>query len=445
MTIRLRYSADANYIHRCCETQQGAHHSRIKKVKGVRRGAFLAEAWLVAYLRGSPVEDEQPLRRALTVIDAFSGCGGFALGVRDGLQAAGFQTDILAAIDVDPAALSIYQSNLKPRFALLGNANSLVDFQIKGGGPTAAFQYQPEILEPKLAEIARNVDAFIAGPPCQGHSNLNNITRRSDPRNLLYVTAASLGIALRPSIIVIENVPQVVRAYRGVVETAKALLRSSGYVPSELTIDASMHSCAQTRRRHFLFAHKLGCGAKQGLVLESVSRSIRVNKFPVSSVIGDLLKVTPGDFMDEPSILSDENIDRIRYLFENDLYELPDKNRPLCHRNGHTYPSVYGRMKWDEPAQTVTSGFLSPGRGRFIHPRLARTLTLHEGARIQSFPDSFRFAVQDKPTISRTDISRMIADAVPPSLGAVLGIAMAAVTSELAECDARAVSTTRRT
>jgi rhamnogalacturonan acetylesterase len=113
---------------------------------------------------------------------------------------------------------------------------------------------------------------------------------------------------------------------------------------------------------------------------------------------------------------------RIKYLFDQNLHDLPDEVRRLCHQNGHTYPSVYGRMKWDKPAQTITYGFLSPGRGRFIHPIRPRTLTLNEGARIQGFPDGFKF----HEAASRTTASRMIADAVPPPLGRVVGLAAAA-------------------
>jgi DNA (cytosine-5)-methyltransferase 1 len=236
-----------------------------------------------------------------------------------------------------------------------------------------------------------------------------------------------LGVALQASVIIIENVPQVVRSSMGVVDTAKWLLRTSGYLVTESTIDAGTHLCAQSRKRHFLFAHKGTTGVAGESILTVISKETRAPKIAVSAVIGDLLKIEASGYMDEPSVLSDENTERIRYLFKKDLYELPNKIRPVCHRNGHTYPSVYGRMRWDEPAQTITSGFLSPGRGRFIHPRLPRALTLHEGARIQGFPDGFVFGVAHESLVSRGLVSQMIADAVPPSLGAVLGLAAAAV------------------
>lgn len=120
--------------------------------------------------------------------------------------------------------------------------------------------------------------------------------------------------------------------------------------------------------------------------------------------------------MDTVPALSEDNLVRINHLFDNGLYELPDEVRPDCHKNGHTYPSVYGRLRWDRPSQTITTGFLTPGRGRYIHPIRRRVITPHEAARIQSFPDSFRFVVGDTDP-SRNALTKWIGQAVPPLLG----------------------------
>jgi DNA (cytosine-5)-methyltransferase 1 len=140
--------------------------------------------------------------------------------------------------------------------------------------------------------------------------------------------------------------------------------------------------------------------------------------------IGDLRSITPCHDFDRPSNLSTDNVRRVRYLIENDLWDLPDSERPVCHQDGtHTYPSVYGRIHPDEPAQTLTTGFLSPGRGRFTHPSLARGLTLHEGARLQGFPDDFQFNGRRMEAVKRNALSKLIGDAVPPQLGYVTGLA----------------------
>ena len=97
---------------------------------------------------------------------------------------------------------------------------------------------------------------------------------------------------------------------------------------------------------------------------------------------------------------------RVHHLFDNDLHDLPDEFGPPSRQGEETnsYTAVYGRMHWDRPAGTITTGFLTPGRGRYIHPTQRRGLTPHEGARIQGFPDTYNF--QQKITQRQELISR---------------------------------------
>ena len=120
--------------------------------------------------------------------------------------------------------------------------------------------------------------------------------------------------------------------------------------------------------------------------------------------------------MDEQPMLSPDNQERIEWLFDNDLWDLPDEKRPDCHKGGHTYPSVYGRMYWDKPAQTITTGFMTIGRGRYIHPSQRRVLTPREAARLQGFPDNFVF-LPNGAVPSKSSLSKWIGDAVPTQLG----------------------------
>ncbi|MEN8220818.1 MAG: DNA cytosine methyltransferase [Pseudomonadota bacterium] len=99
------------------------------------------------------------------------------------------------------------------------------------------------------------------------------------------------------------------------------------------------------------------------------------------------------------------------------MYNLPDLVRPSCHKNkNHSYKSCYGRLYWDKPAQTITSGFGSMGQGRYIHPLRKRVITPHEAARIQGFPDFFDFSMVNL----RGDLHGMIANAVPPKITAMI-------------------------
>lgn len=140
-------------------------------------------------------------------VDAFCGCGGLTLGAAQAAIAVGRRLESVAAIDVDEGGLEVHRANFGTKHLLAGNASSLVDFHIRESGKQSRFAYEPEIIEPNLAVEVGKIDLFLAGPPCQGHSNLNNRTRREDPRNLLYLTAVALAVGLRAKTIAIENRP----------------------------------------------------------------------------------------------------------------------------------------------------------------------------------------------------------------------------------------------
>ena len=74
-------------------------------------------------------------------------------------------------------------------------------------------------------------------------------------------------------------------------------------------------------------------------------------------------------------------------------------------------------MWWEKPAPTLTTGFLTAGRGRFIHPKLPRTLSPREAARIQGFPDWFDFSVTDGDPPTKRELATWIGNAVPSVLG----------------------------
>jgi DNA (cytosine-5)-methyltransferase 1 len=78
---------------------------------------------------------------------------------------------------------------------------------------------------------------------------------------------------------------------------------------------------------------------------------------------------------------------------------------------------MYGRLDWKAPAQTITSGYGSMGQGRYVHPDAERTLTPHEAARIQFFPDWFDFGDRD-----RTAWATLIGNAVPMKLSYVIAL-----------------------
>ena len=382
-----------------------------------------AEAWWQSFLRGGTVYVDSSVGKPKKIrsVDAFCGSGGLTLGAVQAAIATGHVLESVAAIDVDDDGLAIHKANFGTKHILHSNASSLVDWHVSGEGERSRFAYDPEILDPALIGEIGNIDLFLAGPPCQGHSNLNNKTRRDDPRNLLYVTAVALGIGLRAKSIVIENVPEVVNDKSDVVNIAKALLKEAGYAWIDSgVLAADQLGGSQTRKRYFLVASRVHKPVAE-LSIKEVAKGLKHGARPLSWAIGDLLSNLSDEpktsIMDTTPMLSADNLTRIRHLFDNNLHDLPNEVRPDCHKDGHTYPSVYGRLWWDKPSQTITTGFLTPGRGRYIHPLRPRVITPHEAARIQSFPDTFSFVVDPANPPSRTGIQKWIGDAVPPLLG----------------------------
>ena len=128
----------------------------------------------------------------------------------------------------------------------------------------------------------------------------------------------------------------------------------------------------------------------------------------------------------------DDEYTRVRlsgeYLHDEEVFDLPVELHNPKHRKGTSYRAVYGRMHGDRPAGTITTGFLTPGRGRYVHPTRRRTLNPREAARLQGFPDTYRFEV-DGERPSSAQLTKWIGDAVPMPLG--YAAAMSALAEDL--------------
>lgn len=388
--------------------------------------AYLQDTWDQLFLRADRREDLAYDSRPLGIVDLFAGCGGFSLGVSLAAEAVRLNAIPCVAVDTDKVALSVYRRNLGPKSTLDSSVADLVDYRVGVRGKRIDFSYVPEITSEALATWKGRVTAVIGGPPCQGHSNFNNRSRRDDPRNSLYLTLPAAAVALEAPLVVIENVPDVVRDKTDVVGRAVGVLESEGYKVDHRVVSALDLGLPQTRRRHILIASRalqpdLACG------LRALSR----NQRSVEWAIGDLRRSeNPDDPFNLSAELSIENKARIDHLFDEGIYNLPDHVRPDCHKEGHSYPSVYGRLAWGQPAGTVTTGFLSPGRGRFIHPAERRGITPHEAARFQGFPDWFKFTTDEGRNLKNKEYSKLIGEAVPPVIGYLAGLCAFATLSE---------------
>ena len=307
-------------------------------------------------------------------IDLFSSVGGLSLGAVEAITSLGMRPLPLLAADTDRRALQVYKANYRPRTTRTESVRRMVDFRVNGSGEGARFAYAPTITDSTVASFEGLVDLVLAGPPCQGHSSLNNHSRHEDPKNLLYLAVPAFAVALGAKHIVIENVPNIVADRHGVVETTISLLRSSGFIVRSGVLAADKLGWPQTRKRFFLVASRDSQPRNLKYLAELNARG---DPLPVKSVLHDLesVELDEADIMRSVPRLSSENQRRIEWLFDNRAYDLPNEARPDCHKLGTTYTATYGRMHEDAPAPTITGGFLSPGRGRFIHPTARRVLT----------------------------------------------------------------------
>ncbi|MEU3065268.1 DNA cytosine methyltransferase [Streptomyces subrutilus] len=344
-------------------------------------------------------------------MDLFAGCGGLTLGIAQAAHRHDVSLDVRLAVDFEAAPTKVFKTNFPKANVQEGAVESYFD-----GDLGASLTPQ----EAETLSIAGEVGILIGGPPCQGHSNLNNHTRRDDPKNRLYLRMARAAEVLRPRVVVIENVLAVVNDKQQVVSRTIVHLKKLGYDVATSRINLLKLGVAQTRKRHILLAvHRdalpFGFSAADLLQIEDHNSSPHDLRW----AIGDLFDVRPKSFFDEAAVPNADNQRRMKYLFENDEYNLPNEHRPECHRGEHNYTAMYGRLWWDRPSQTITSGFATMGRGRFVHPGVPRCLTAHEAARIQGFPDYFKFVderVKPRYELTRTDVQIIIGNAVPPPL-----------------------------
>lgn len=342
----------------------------------------------------------------VNVVDLFCGCGGMTLGVWEAARLAKRRLDIRMAIDIKRETIDVFRDNFR------------------GSGETARVDDVSRVFpgelgtainstERRWAKQVGKVDLLVAGPPCQGHSDLNNSTRRDDPRNQLYLRVVRACQVLRPRVVIIENVPAVLHDRGRVVEVAEACLQSADYHVSGGYVQLGRFGVPQSRKRHILIGV-----AERPFDLSGVEAA-HPSPPTVAGYLEGLEKEPDQkcEIFYRPTQVTQTNQERIDYLFDHGLHDLPNKMRPYCHREKeHAYVSMYGRMHGNRPAQTLTSGFGSMGQGRYVHPTERRLLTPHEAARIQGFPDFFDFSTVS--TISA--LREMIANAVPPQFTATL-------------------------
>lgn len=345
-----------------------------------------------------------PKPKTIYVLDFFCGCGGMSWGFTNTRQSH-VAFEVVAGIDIDAHALATYRKNLPNSRAIRQDIRHLA---ARDGALAEALNL------PNLAQMRPLV--FVGCPPCQGFSAHRKKDSRDDPRNDLSIAFALLCREYRPDAFVIENVPEMLKGrFAQYFDDAESILGSAGYCLSKSILDLSRYGIPQRRMRALVIG-SLGSPipAPPAPLDESNARTVR-------EAISHLPPVLSGErCARDPEHQAPAHIGRILRLIERipadggDRRSLPSHLQLRCHTavdSGDTpgFTDVYGRLRWDAPAVTITAKSSTPSCGRFIHPEQHRNISVREAAILQGFPQDFRF---EGPFVNKY---RQIGEAVPPA------------------------------
>lgn len=351
-------------------------------------------------------------------VDLFSGAGGLGAGV----EAAGWT--VVTAVDHDKAALETHRANFR------GQA---LDVDMSD-------QTQVQALIEKLQPLG--IDLVAGGPPCQPFSRAGRAKIRSlieggtrdaiDARKELWRSFIDVVTALQPRAVLMENVPDMaIGDDLIVIREIAEILEQADYIVDYRLLDAWRHGVPQHRKRFILQARRDGAipawptlsdaGPTVRDAIEDLpplndttgARELPYSGEPTSELAKRLRPSDSAgvihDHMTRPVRADDR--EAFALMTSSTLYsDLPER---LKRYRSDTFNDKYKRLPWDDLSRTITAHIAKDGYW-YIHPGEHRTLTVREAARIQTFPDSFRFAG------TRSDAFRQIGNAVPPILGHVV-------------------------
>ena len=397
--------------------------------------------------------------KAPTILDLFCGAGGLSAG----FTATGFR--VVAAVDFWGDACESYRLNDPQAHVVCGDIAKVEEDDL-------------------ASHLDSSIDLILGGPSCQGFSTSSGLSRQGrkadDPRNHHFRHFVRFVSFFKPRWVVMENVPGLLLYEKGRV--ARAIheeFRRIGYYVVPMILLAADHGVPQLRRRLFFVGNRTGQdvffpSATRGdaelwknfaLPFEHLSRignkNTEAGTLPHVSIreaIGDLPPIAYGEKYPEgpyptdpqsdyqrwirhgssllslhwASKLSPSDRGTIPYIKQGQNWrDLPEaiQGRRFTKIRSYDATTMLKRPEWDGPSYTITTKFNDATAGAFIHPLQDRTFSLREGARLQSFPDRFRFAGSD------ASIRKQIGNAVPPLLAERLARAIAPEVFADAGCD----------
>jgi DNA (cytosine-5)-methyltransferase 1 len=381
--------------------------------------------------------------RKLRFIDLFSGCGGFTLGMeRAGLHA-------VAAVDFNTQAIATLKTNLS-------HIPHVLERDLT--------KFGPEALEALIGDDP--VDVIVGGPPCQGFStarqrdgaNHGSLRLIDDPRRHLYKSFLRYVAYFRPRLFVIENVLGLRSAAGGAYFTrVHEEARSLGYRVHGQIEDAWELGAPQKRRRQLIIGVR---NDVPGYFPTELKPPPHVTRRPsLGSAIGDLPVLRAGAGEDESDYdmarrkkwLARSGSKARRFLYgvveaglskvltnhvsrphsardlrdferlhEGETSAVAMRDRAVTFEFPYdktTFKDRYTKQSRSKPCSTIVAHMSKDGL-MFIHPTQNRSLTPREAARVQTFPDWFRFPR------ARTHAFRLIGNAVPPVVSEAVGLAV---------------------
>lgn len=346
-----------------------------------------------------------------SVLDTFAGAGGFSLG----FELAGAK--VIGAIEMDSWACETFKFNHPNATVMQGDITTMSDEQI-------------------LNSFGKfNPDIVLGGPPCQGFSICNkNSGDPKDPRNSLFEEFIRVGRLLKPQVMIMENVPNLIKAKTEskelVVDIIKTELRNLGYHVEHRILEATDYGVPQIRKRLVVIATRkkmdnpfpekthttmsapdlLEAGLRKCPTLwEAISDLPEIEaregseeaeySMPPHNEYQQLLRKGANKLFNHKSMNHSKRlVERFASMNWGDsTSDVPDHLRPLKRNSTEFSEKAYDqnnrRMHPERQCHTVPASFYA----NFVHPYKNRNFTAREGARIQSFPDWYVF--KGKPTV----------------------------------------------
>jgi DNA (cytosine-5)-methyltransferase 1 len=343
----------------------------------------------------------RPNLQNIKVVDLFCGVGALT----HGMVLEGF--NVIAGVDNDASCKFAFEKNNPAEFI----RRDISRFSTR---------------ELRRLYAGSSIKILIGCAPCQPFSSISkkgSAYKSDDVRWRPLRRFIRLIKDVRPHIVSMENVPDLLneKKYRIFGEFIDAL-NACGYKTTFKVVDVSHYGVPQRRKRLVLLSSLLG---EIECIPETHSEQ---NLVTVRHTICRLRPLGDGerdrhDPLHRASKLSTQNKLRILATPKNggSAKNWPAALFPRCYKrkSGRSFmATVYGRMRWDQPAPTMTTHCVTLGTGRFGHPAQNRAISLREAARFQSFPDYYEF--EDPQKIRTTQVAKQIGNAVPVLLGRVI-------------------------